>query len=164
MKTTIVILDNIRSTYNVGSIFRTCDGAGVSKIFVCGVTPAPVDRFGRVRKDIAKVALGAETSVPWEHVATTQEAIEKLKKENVRIVAVEQSEGAENFKKFSAPESVAFVFGEETKGLTQEILALCDDIIEIPMHGAKESLNVAVVAGIILFGNSVSKRGNRVSK
>lgn len=146
-----LILDNIRSVYNVGSIFRTCDAAGVSKIYLCGVTPAPIDRFGRARKDMAKVALGAEKNVPWEHVADTKVCIQNLKKENIRVVAVEQDARAENASAFSAPSPVAFVFGEETKGLQKDILDVCDDIIEIPMHGTKESLNVSVVVGIILF-------------
>jgi len=146
-----VILDNIRSVYNVGSVFRTADGAGVSKIYLCGVTPLPTDRFERARKDLAKVALGAEKSVPWEHVATTAEAITTLKQKGTQIVAVEQDARAEDFKSFAPKGDTAFVFGEETKGLSKEILDACDDIIEIPMHGQKESLNVATAVGIILF-------------
>lgn len=151
MKTIFVILDNIRSTHNVGSVFRTCDGAGVAKLYLCGVTPTPLDRFGRVQKDVAKVALGAEKTILWEHVATTRACIEQLKKESVHIVAVEQDARAKDYKTFSTKEPVAFVFGEETKGLPKEVLDLVDDIIEIPMHGTKESLNVSVAAGIILF-------------
>ncbi len=151
MKKTFVILDNVRSVHNVGSLFRTCDAAGVSKLYLCGVTPAPVDRFGRARKDLAKVALGAQNSVAWEHVPTTQEAIAALKKEGVRVVAVEQDARAKAFKMFSYQKPTVFVFGEETKGLSKEVLQLCDEVIEIPMHGKKESLNVSVAAGIILF-------------
>lgn len=151
MTKTFVILDNIRSVYNVGSVFRTADGAGVSKIYLCGVTPTPTDRFGRARKDLAKVALGAEETVPWEHVPTTLAAIEKCKQDGVRVVAVEQDSRAKDFASFSAEGDTAFVFGEETKGLSKEILDACDDVIEIPMHGKKESLNVATAAGIILF-------------
>lgn len=152
-----VILDNIRSVHNVGSIFRTCDGAGVEKIFLCGVTPAPIDRFGRVRKDFAKVSLGAQHSVSWEHVASTREAIERLKKEGVHAIAVEQDARATPFLTFfknsdiSRMNRTAFVFGEETEGLSKEILDTCDGVIEIPMRGEKESLNVSVAAGIILF-------------
>jgi len=151
MKKMYVILDNIRSVHNVGSLFRTCDAAGVSKLYLCGVTPSPTDRFGRVRKDVAKVALGAEKTVPWEHVPTTQDAVAMLKKEGVRVVAVEQDARAQNFKEVSYTAPTAFVFGEETKGLSEDILQLCDGVIEIPMHGKKESLNVSVAAGIILF-------------
>lgn len=152
-----VILDNIRSVHNVGSIFRTCDGAGVEKIFLCGVTPAPIDRFGRARKDFAKVSLGAQHSVSWEHVASTREAIERLKKEGVHVIAVEQDARATPFLTFfknrdiSGMNRMAFVFGEETEGLSKEILDTCDEVIEIPMRGEKESLNVSVAAGIILF-------------
>lgn len=149
-----VILDNIRSVHNVGSIFRTCDGAGVSKLYLCGVTPAPVDRFGRIRSDMAKVALGAETHVPWEHESDTGACMERLKKEGVRIVAVEQDERAIDFKTFSVVGPTAFVFGEETRGLSRETLDAADTSIEIPMFGQKESLNVSVAAGIVLFGIS----------
>ncbi len=151
MKTIFVILDNVRSVHNVGSVFRTCDAAGVSKIYLCGATPSPIDRFGRARKDLAKVALGAQNSVPWEHVPTTQEAIAMLKKEGVHIVAVEQDARAKNFKTFSYTAPTAFVFGEETQGLSKDILRVCDEVIEIPMRGRKESLNVSVAAGIVLF-------------
>ncbi|MBP9771729.1 MAG: RNA methyltransferase [Candidatus Pacebacteria bacterium] len=150
----IVILDNIRSVYNVGSIFRTCDGAGVEKIYLCGTTPTPLDRFGRVRKDLAKVALGAEKTVPWEYTKTTEEAIESLKAEGVRVVAVEQSPSAISYKTFKQTSKIAFVFGNETDGVSKQVLDMCDTIVEIPMHGAKESLNVSVVAGIILFAHT----------
>lgn len=157
---TIVILPDIRSVHNVGSVFRTADAAGVSKIFLTGYTPAPRDRFGREREDIAKVALGAEKSVPWEQTEDTLALLKRLRKEGVQIVAVEQDERAINYKKFKpaakgkpagAPVSVAFIFGNETKGLPKDLLSECDAIIEIPMLGIKESLNVSVSAGIILF-------------
>ncbi len=146
-----VILDNIRSVHNVGSIFRTADSAGVSKLYLCGTTPTPLDRFGRVRKDVAKVALGAEQTVPWEYMKTTAEAIEKVKSEGARVVAVEQSPNAISYKEFKQATNTAFVFGNETEGISKEVLAMCDTIVEIPMHGTKESLNVSVAVGIILF-------------
>ena len=146
-----VILDNIRSVHNVGSIFRTCDAAGVAKIYLCGLTPTPVDRFGRHRKDLAKVALGTEKSVVWEYVTETKDAIEKLKKEGVHIVAVEQNTKSTDYKKFSTKKPTALVFGREVDGISNETLDLCDEIIEIPMQGKKESLNVSVAVGIILF-------------
>ncbi len=146
-----VILDNVRSVHNVGSVFRTCDGAGVAKVFLCGITPTPLDRFGRVRKDVAKVALGAERAVSWEHVRDTLGCIEQLKHDGVTIVAVEQDTRAKNFKDFSASNPTAFIFGEETKGLSKDILEACDEVIEIPMCGEKESLNVSVAAGVVLF-------------
>ncbi len=146
-----VILDNIRSVHNVGSIFRTCDAAGVEKIILCGTTPTPLDRFGRTRKDLAKVSLGAEKTVPWEYEETTQAAIARLKEEGASIVAVEQTEGAIDYKKLVIAGPTAFVFGNEVDGVSREALALCDAAIEIPMAGRKESLNVAVTVGIILF-------------
>ncbi len=150
----VVILNNIRSNENVGSIFRTSDAAGVSKIILTGYTPAPLDRFGRKNKALSKSALGAEEFVGWESVASLQEAVEKLKIEGFKIIGVEQSEGAidyKNYKPDSVNEKIAFVFGNEVTGLSEEDLALCDEVVEIKMKGKKESLNVAVCAGIILF-------------
>ncbi len=148
----VLVLDNIRSTHNVGSIFRTADGFGVSKILLCGVTPDPIDRFGRDRSDIAKVALGAEKIIAWEHVDSTINAINTLKNEGYSIVALEQSEKSINLKDFQIPQkSIALVLGEETKGLSPEILAACDVVVEIPMQGEKESFNVSVAAAIALY-------------
>jgi tRNA G18 (ribose-2'-O)-methylase SpoU len=148
---TYVILDNIRSVHNVGSIFRTCDAAAVSKLYLCGVTPTPVDRFGRNRKDLAKVALGAEKSVAWEHVEDIQTIIKKLKEDGARIVAVEQDPRSKLCTDISVQKAVAFVFGREVEGISQDILQMCNEIIEIPMKGKKESLNVSVAVGIVLF-------------
>jgi tRNA G18 (ribose-2'-O)-methylase SpoU len=147
----IVILDSVRSVHNVGSIFRTCDAAGVSKLVLCGITPTPLDRFGRTRNDLAKVALGAETSVSWEYVSDIRTAIEQLKKEGIQIVAVEQSSQSVDYKILDIKNETAFVFGNEVEGISNEILTLCDSIVEIPMRGEKESLNVGVTVGIILF-------------
>lgn len=146
-----LILDNIRSVHNVGSIFRTADAAGVSKIYLIGVTPTPVDRFGRERKDLAKVALGAEKTVPWEHGEDSLEMINALKKDGVKVVAVEQSPNSVSLYNFKSAEKVAYVLGSETDGLSSEVLEASDEVVEIPMKGEKESLNVSVVAGIILF-------------
>ncbi len=148
---TFIILDNIRSVENVGSIFRTSDAAAVAKIYLCGTTPTPLDRFGRARKDLAKVALGAEKTIAWEHVPHTKDAIKHLKKENVRIVAVEQDKNAIDYKKAKVETDTAFIFGNEVDGVSKEVLGLSDTIVEIPMHGTKESLNVAVTVGIVLF-------------
>lgn len=148
---TYVILDNIRSVHNVGSIFRTCDAAGVSKLYLCGVTPTPVDRFGRNRKDLAKVALGAEKNVTWEYVDTTNSVIEKLTRDGVRVIAVEQDPRSKPCTDISVQGPVAFVFGNEVGGVSDDVLAECDEVIEIPMKGKKESLNVSVAVGIILF-------------
>ena len=149
----IVILDNIRSVYNVGSIFRTCDAAGVQKLYLCGTTPTPIDRFGRARKDLAKVALGAEQTVPWEYIAETTEAVRRVRGEGARVVAVEQAERALDYRKVDPIGPTAFVFGNEVDGVSPEALAQCDAVVEIPMYGQKESLNVAVTVGIILFAH-----------
>ncbi len=151
----ILILDNIRSIHNVGSIFRSADAAGVSELFLCGVTPDPIDRFGRDRSDLAKVSLGAEKSVSWRHFKDTFEAISFAKDIGKKVIALEQTEKSENYidlaKSFDFKE-VALVLGEETKGLPEEVLKISDVIAEIPMFGDKESLNVSVAAGIAMFG------------
>lgn len=146
-----VVLDNIRSIHNVGSIFRTADCAGVTKIYLCGVTPGPFDRFGRKRPDFHKVALGAEDSVTCEHFKTTKQALVALKEDGVKILAVEQADKAMNFKDYVIREDTAFVFGAEVEGVSPEVLKNCEEIIEIPIFGKKESLNVSVSVGIILF-------------
>jgi tRNA G18 (ribose-2'-O)-methylase SpoU len=151
MQPVYVILYNIRSTYNVGAILRTVDGAGVTKAYLCGYTPAPIDRFGRKRTDIAKAALGAEDSVVWEHVADTHTVIDQLKKSGVRVVAVEQDTRSVPYTALALDQPTALVLGEEVHGLPCEILDQCDEIVEIPMRGTKESLNVSVAAGVVLY-------------
>jgi len=148
---TILILDNIRSAHNVGSLFRTADAVGVEKIFLCGTTPSPIDRFGRARNDIAKVALGAEKHITYESVASTKEAVLKLKGDGYQIIAIEQSPDSVDYKKVVPKYPVAFVLGTEVTGLSKEILALADVVAEIPMAGGKESLNVVVAGGVALF-------------
>lgn len=147
-----VVLNDIRSIHNVGSIFRTADAVGVSKIFLTGYTPTPLDRFGRPRKDLAKVALGAEKSLPWEYEKNVLALIKKLKKDGVFVVAIEQSPRSMHYKKISIKYPVAFIYGNEVDGISGDILKECDVIAEIPMAGKKESLNVSVSAGITLFG------------
>jgi len=147
----VVILHNIRSVHNVGSVFRTSDAMGVSKIYLTGYTPTPLDRFGRERKDVAKSALGAQKSVEWEYVKSASVVVKKLKKEKFEIVAVEQSSQSIDYKKFITKQNVAFLFGNEVRGVSKSLLKKCDKIIEIPMRGKKESLNVSVSAGIVLF-------------
>jgi len=150
-KKAIVILDNIRSVYNTASIFRTSDGVGVLEIFLCGTTPTPIDRFGRKRKDFAKVALGAEDSISWKYFETTADAIKEAKKNNFHIAALEQDERSIAYTSYQPLEKTALVLGEETKGLQKSDLDLCDVVLEIPMRGNKESLNVSVAAGIMLY-------------
>ncbi len=145
-------LHNIRSSHNVGSIFRTAEAAGVSKIYLCGYTPAPVDRFGRARKDIGKVALGAEKIVEWESIKDLGELIVRLKKEKFAICALEQDERSIDFRKIKKSDKILVIVGNEVGGVEKEILDECDQILEIPMKGKKESLNVAVATGVALFG------------
>ncbi len=147
----MVLLHNIRSAYNVGSVFRTADAAGVSRIFLGGYTPNPIDRFGRVQKDIAKTALGAEISIPWEHHASPNRLLSTLKKGGWDVVGVEQDARACDYRSFKLKKSTLFIFGNEVLGISRALRDACDTLIEIPMHGTKESLNVSVVAGIILF-------------
>jgi tRNA G18 (ribose-2'-O)-methylase SpoU len=149
----ILILHNIRSVHNVGSIFRTADAAGISRIILSGYTPPPIDRFGLPRKDFAKVSLGAEHTIPWEQTKTFTTAVKKLKKENYHVVAVEQDKKSVSVFDFKLPKNipVALVLGNEVLGLSPSALKLCDVIVEIPMRGKKESLNVSVAAGIAMF-------------
>ncbi len=156
MKEIVAVLPNIRSLHNVGSIFRTADAAGVSKLYLSGITPKPVDPLGNYRREIAKVALGAERTVPWEYSRSTAALLKKLKKAGYTIFAVEQSKKsipyyALNPKPY-ALRKVALVVGNEVKGLPPGILRMADKILEIPMRGKKESLNVSVAFGIVLFG------------
>lgn len=151
MQEIAVLLHDIRSTHNVGSIFRTADAAGVSRVYLTGYTPTPTDRFGRMRKDIAKTALGAERFLPWEHHASPSRLISTLKKEGWHIVGVEQDARARDYRKFKAKGKIVFVLGNEVLGIPKAVRKKCDTLIEIPMHGKKESLNVSVAAGVILF-------------
>ena len=157
-----LILDNIRSVYNVGAIFRTADTIGVSKIYLCGYTPGQLDRFGRARSDFKKSALGAEKTVSCESFLNTEDTIKELKKEKFFIIAVEQDKRAVDYKKISPKEKTALVVGNEVGGLSEAILSLCNEIAEIPIRGklarnrqsddvGKESLNVSVALGIVLF-------------
>jgi len=146
-----VILHNIRSVYNVGAIFRTAEAAGISKIYLTGYTPTPLDRFERPRKDLAKAALGAEKIIPWQSFKTIGPILNKLKKEKVKIIAIEQSPKSVDYKKIKVSKDTAFIVGNEVKGLSKSILSKCDVVAEIPMKGKKESLNVSVSFGIALF-------------
>lgn len=147
----VLVLCDIRSAYNVGAIFRTADAAGVEKVYLTGYTPAPVDRFGRERKDIAKAALGAEKTVAWESVKEASATVERLRKEGFFLVALEQDSKAADYNKIKTKRKTALFIGNETEGLSREILSIVDIVAEIPMHGKKESLNVSVATGIALF-------------
>jgi len=149
-----VVLHDVRSVHNVGSIFRTADAAGVSKIYLCGITPGPLDRLKKVRPDFTKVALGAHEYLAWESMKSTAEAIGKLKKEGYAIFAIEQSKRSIPYHEasFDRDAKIALVLGNEVDGLPPEIQKLADHILEIPMAGKKESLNVAVAFGVVVFG------------
>ncbi len=142
----IVVLDNIRSMHNVGSVFRTADAFLVEGLCLCGYTPQPPHR------DIHKTALGATDTVDWIHFPTTVEAIQQLKQQGYKIFGVEQAEGSISLEKFFLPnEKIALVFGNEVEGVGADALALCDGCIEIPQSGMKHSLNISVAAGIVLW-------------
>jgi 23S rRNA (guanosine2251-2'-O)-methyltransferase len=151
----IIILDNIRSLHNVGSVFRTADGAGAEKIYLCGITSTPIGKLEEIRPQISKVALGAEKTVKWEYVKSTSRLIDKLKKLSYKIVAVELDKNSVPYFKTKIKKSdlknTAFVFGHEVRGISKSILKKSDKILEIPMHGEKKSLNVSIAVGIILF-------------
>lgn len=153
----IVIAHNIRSTHNVGAIFRTAEGFGVKKIFLSGYTPYPIQPGDsrlphiaeKLTSQIHKTALGAETIVPFEYVERPD--ILSLKETGYRIVGLEQAPSAVILPDYQPPQRIALILGEEVKGISGDLLQECDDIIEIPMHGKKESYNVSVATGIALY-------------
>jgi 23S rRNA (guanosine2251-2'-O)-methyltransferase len=148
----VLILPDIRSALNVGAILRTADAVGVEKVYLTGYTPRPTDSFGRVQKDIAKSALGAETWVPWEYKKTLVPLVRTLKKQGFTVIALEQDKKSVDYRKINISKlKVAIILGPEVTGLSRAALNECDIIAEIPMHGKKESLNVSVAAGVALF-------------
>jgi 23S rRNA (guanosine2251-2'-O)-methyltransferase len=154
MKEVAVLLHNVRSAHNVGSIFRTADAAGVSRVCLSGYTPRPVDAFGRTQKEIAKTALGAEIYLPWMYEKSPMKILSLLRKEGWRIVGVEQDARAKDYRSLKTKNKTVFIFGNEVLGLSKTLRDACDVLVEIPMRGKKESLNVAVTAGVVLFGAS----------
>ncbi len=132
-------------------MFRTCDAAGIDKIYLVGYTPAPIDRFGRKRKDLAKSALGAEEYVEWEQKKGLPGLLKELKRDGFQIIAIEQDEKSVDYKKVKAKSKNAFIVGAEVEGIPKNILNKCDVVAEIPMRGKKESLNVATSLGVALF-------------
>lgn len=153
----IVIAHNIRSTHNIGAIFRTADGFGVAKIILSGYSPYPVipkdSRLphiaNKLEAQIHKTALGAERTVPFEYQETPD--LRQLKAAGYRLIALEQAPDSIPIQEYNPPEKVALLLGEEVEGITSDLLAVCDDTIEIPMVGAKESFNVSVATGIALY-------------
>ncbi len=152
----VVVLDNVRSSNNIGSIFRTSDAFLIDRIYLCGICATPPDR------EIHKTALGAEESIEWKYFKTTEEAVHQLRKEGFVIVAIEQVEGSISLADYSpgADEKTALIFGNEVKGVQQEIVSLSDKTIEIPQLGTKHSFNIAVSAGIVLWDlfNKIKKQ------
>ena len=143
----IVILDNIRSLNNVGSVFRTSDAFLIEKIYLCGITATPPN------KEIHKTALGATESVEWEYVKNTLELVEKLKSENVKVLSIEQAENSTMLNDFipEKNQKYAVVMGNEVKGVQQEVVSASDYCIEIPQLGTKHSLNISVSCGVVLW-------------
>ena len=143
----IVILDNIRSLNNIGSVFRTGDAFLIEKIYLCGITATPP------HKDIQKTALGATETVDWEYVEDTISLIKRLQEEDVEVLAIEQAQGAIMLNEFfpKKDKTYAVVFGNEVKGVQQEVVSTSNDIIEIPQLGSKHSLNIAVSTGVVLW-------------
>ncbi len=143
----VIVLDNVRSQNNIGSIFRTSDAFLVQAIYLCGITACPPN------KEIHKTALGAEDSVDWHYFENTADCIQKLKNQNFTIVAVEQAENSISLREFKTEQDkkYALVFGNEVKGVDQEVVDLCDACIEIPQFGTKHSFNIAVSAGMVIW-------------
>lgn len=153
----IIIAHNIRSTYNIGAIFRTCEGFGVSKIILSGYSPYPKlsndsrlpHIISKLTAQIHKTALGAETMVPFEYQETPE--ISSLKEQGFVVVGLEQDKRSIPLREYTAPNKIALLLGEEVKGITDDLRNQCDDLIEIPMIGKKESFNVSVATGIALY-------------
>ncbi|HLW32109.1 MAG TPA: TrmH family RNA methyltransferase [Aequorivita sp.] len=143
----IVILDNIRSLNNIGSVFRTADAFLVKKIYLCGITAKPP------HKDIQKTALGATDSVTWEYVENTMDVVLKLQKEGVFVASIEQAESAVHLNDFPVQSELtyAIIFGNEVKGVQQKVVSASDAVIEIPQFGTKHSLNIAVSVGVVVW-------------
>jgi tRNA G18 (ribose-2'-O)-methylase SpoU len=146
----VIVLDNIRSLYNTGSILRTADAAGVERVFLCGITPRP-DQGGKQRRAIAKTALGAENSVQWTYEPDANAALGSLKSGGYQIVAIETSADAVNLFEWTPAWPVCLVFGHEVEGVSADLTARVDMTVRIPMLGHKRSLNVATAAGVVLY-------------
>lgn len=143
----IIILDDIRSLHNIGSVFRTADAFLIEKIYLCGITATPPN------KEIHKTALGATDTVAWEYAKDVLEVIETLQKENISVLAIEQVENSISLQEFEpkSGQKYALVFGNEVKGVSQEAIKKCEGTIEIPQLGTKHSLNISVSAGIVVW-------------
>jgi 23S rRNA (guanosine2251-2'-O)-methyltransferase len=151
----ILIIHDIRSAHNVGSMFRTADGAGVSEIILSGYSPIPPKAdalyLSDADKAFQKTALGAENFLPWKRVCSLTRTINQLKKDHYEIVALEQTENSIDYQKYRPKGCVALIVGNEVGGVDQKVLKQCDQILEIPMRGKKNSLNVSVALGVALY-------------
>jgi tRNA G18 (ribose-2'-O)-methylase SpoU len=149
----ILVLHDIRSITNVGAMFRTADAVGVTNIILSGITPAPIDRFGRTRSDFTKASLGAEDSIPWKQVMNITTTLAALKKQEYTIYTLEQDPHSVDYKsvKIKKSDKIVLIPGNEVSGVSKKIINRADHILEIPMHGIKESLNISVAVGIVLY-------------
>ncbi|SIQ25041.1 RNA methyltransferase [Maribacter ulvicola] len=143
----IIVLDNIRSLNNIGSVFRTADAFLIEKIYLCGITATPP------HKDIHKTALGATDSVDWEHVADTVALVDKLKKDDCHIISVEQAEKATQLNEYvpDKDKKQVLIFGNEVKGVSQSVVSASNEVLEIPQFGTKHSLNISVSVGVVVW-------------
>lgn len=163
MRQIILIAHNIRSTHNVGALFRTADGFGVESIILSGYTPAPSTAndtrlphiHEKLNRQIHKTALGAETTVPFTQATTPP--LEALKAQGYRVVALEQAPHSQRLQDYHASQKIALLIGEEVNGISPDLLTQCDDVIEIDMVGQKESFNVSVATGIALYALTISE-------
>lgn len=152
-----IILDNLRSAHNVGSVFRTADAFLVDKIYLCGITATPPNR------DISKSALGATESVNWEHKSGAAEAVKQCIADGYSIVCVEQTTESIHLEQFRPSGPIALIFGNEVNGVSDELLELCNAAIEIPQFGTKHSFNVSVCAGMVLYDLYLKTRSGKIS-
>lgn len=143
----IVVLDNVRSMHNIGSVFRTADGFAIEKLYLCGITAQPPHR------EIEKTALGATQSIAWEHFETTLDAVASLRKDGYEIIAIEQASGSTMLNTFQpdVQKKYALIFGNEVNGVADEVMTQIDECIEIPQFGTKHSFNIVISAGIVLW-------------
>lgn len=141
----VAVADNIRSAYNVGSLFRSSDAVGIEKLILCGITAAPP------HPQLAKTALGAELSVPWEYYQDPLPLLESLRQRQIPIIALEHTDKSEDFQKINYPFPLVILIGNEVEGVSEALLQYCDAAVDIPMAGSKQSLNVGVAYGIFLY-------------
>ncbi len=159
MRDIVLIAHNLRSAHNVGSLLRTAEGLGVSKIYLTGYTPFPKTTrdkrlphmASKIDKQISKTALGAEKSIPWMHAEDVHKIVQTLKQEDYLVVGLEQTEDSVKLPEFSPPQKLAIIVGREVEGIEKALIELCDKIVEVPMFGTKESFNVVQAAAMALY-------------